>query len=52
MRFIGSKANLLSEIESMILENIPDGANTFLDLFAGTNSVGNYFKGKYTIFSK
>lgn len=51
MRFIGSKANLLSEIESMILENIPDGANTFLDLFAGTNSVGNYFKGKYTIFS-
>lgn len=51
MRFIGSKANLLSEIESVILENIPDGANTFLDLFAGTNSVGNYFKEKYTIFS-
>lgn len=51
MRFIGSKANLLSEIESVILENIPDEANTFLDLFAGTNSVGNYFKKKYTIFS-
>lgn len=51
MRFIGSKINLLNEIENIILENIHDDSTTFLDLFAGTNSVGNYFKKKYTIFS-
>ena len=51
MRFIGSKAALLGEIENMILENIPDGASTFLDLFAGTNVVGSYFKDRYTVYS-
>lgn len=51
MRFIGSKANLLSEIENIISENIYDKSSTFLDLFAGTNSVGNHFKENYTIYS-
>lgn len=51
MRFIGSKSNLLNEIENIISEYIPKEANTFLDLFAGTNSVGKFFKDRYTIFS-
>lgn len=51
MRFIGSKINLLTEIDNIILENINDNSKTFLDLFAGTNSVGCYFKNRYKIIS-
>lgn len=47
MRYIGNKRNLIDDIESFVRENIPEkslqGA-TFLDLFAGTNSVANHFK--------
>ncbi|KAA9247935.1 DNA methyltransferase, partial [Streptococcus anginosus] len=43
MRFIGSKANLIEEIEKIILEQTNGNEYTFLDLFAGTNCVGNYF---------
>lgn len=51
MRFIGSKANLIEEIEKIILEQTNGNEYTFLDLFAGTNCVGNYFKNKYKIYS-
>ena len=44
MRFIGSKANLIHEIEKMINENVTGNESTFLDLFAGTNVVGNHFR--------
>ncbi|WJS82361.1 Dam family site-specific DNA-(adenine-N6)-methyltransferase [Tetragenococcus halophilus] len=51
MRFIGSKALLISEIEKILKENAFGNENTFLDLFAGTNVVGNFFKEKYTVYS-
>lgn len=53
MRYIGSKINLLSEINNIIVKNINKNENidTFLDLFSGTNSVSNFFKDKYTIYS-
>ena len=51
MRFIGSKVNLLENIKKVIDENIKDGSDIFCDIFAGTNSVGYYFKTRYTIIS-
>lgn len=51
MRFIGSKINLLEDIRSFIEENISKEQETFLDLFGGTNAVGNFFKSKYTVYS-
>lgn len=51
MRFIGSKVNLLENIKKVIDENIKDGSDIFCDIFAGTNSVGYYFKPRYTIIS-
>lgn len=51
MRFIGSKIDLLTEIDNIISKNINDNSKIFLDLFAGTNSVGNYFKNQYQIIS-
>ncbi len=51
MRFLGSKQLLLSHIEQFLKEHIDGDENTFLDLFAGTNVVGQYFKKDYTIFS-
>jgi adenine-specific DNA-methyltransferase len=50
MRFIGSKTRLLQEIEIFLQENKISG-NTFCDIFAGTSSVGDYFKSKYKIIS-
>jgi len=51
MRFIGSKANLLENIENVINENVTDDADTFMDLFSGTGAVGEYFKKNYRIIS-
>ena len=51
LRFIGSKANLLKNIESLIKKHVTGHEETFLDLFAGSNIVGNYFKKDYTIYS-
>lgn len=51
MRFIGSKNTLLPDIEKIINDNIYGNEQTFLDLFAGTNVVGDYFKKNYTILS-
>jgi len=50
MRFIGNKTRLLQEIEIFLKENKISG-NTFCDVFAGTSSVGDYFKSKYKIIA-
>ncbi|WP_056976028.1 Dam family site-specific DNA-(adenine-N6)-methyltransferase [Lacticaseibacillus sharpeae] len=51
MRFIGSKVNLLPEIDSVIAKHVDGSEKTFVDLFGGSNSVGQYFKDKYQIVS-
>ncbi|MBU9722340.1 MULTISPECIES: Dam family site-specific DNA-(adenine-N6)-methyltransferase [Bacillaceae] len=51
MRFIGSKVNLLSNIESFISENITDSPTVFMDMFSGTGTVAEYFKKDYCIYS-
>jgi adenine-specific DNA-methyltransferase len=50
MRFIGSKALLLQNIENVIKENI-NSADSFCDIFSGTSIVGRYFKKYFQIFS-
>lgn len=54
MRYIGSKASLLETLDNqMTAWHIPNnGSNlTFLDLFAGTNSVARYFKNRYKVIT-
>lgn len=51
MRYIGSKKLLLSEIKKMVDKHVNGSEEIFLDLFAGTNSVANYFKQFYTVYS-
>lgn len=51
MRYIGSKVNLLKNIEEVINENIKEEVNVFMDLFSGTGTVGEYFKKDYTVKS-
>lgn len=51
MRYIGSKKTLLTEIKKMVDKHTNGSEEIFLDLFAGTNSVGNYFKQFYTVYS-
>lgn len=51
LRFIGSKQLLLTNIEELLKKHLVGFEETFLDLFAGTNTVGNYFKKQYTIYS-
>ena len=52
MRFIGSKVQLLREIEDFIDENISYEENMiFCDIFSGSVSVARYFKEKYKIIS-
>ena len=51
MRFVGSKASLLENIQKVIDENVTDNSEVFCDIFAGTNSVGYYFKPRYKIIS-
>ncbi|MFL2139000.1 Dam family site-specific DNA-(adenine-N6)-methyltransferase [Desemzia sp. FAM 23991] len=51
MRYIGSKTLLLTSIEDILKKHLYGNEETFLDLFAGTNVVGNYFKKDYTIYS-
>jgi adenine-specific DNA-methyltransferase len=50
MRFIGSKRNLLEDIELVINDNI-ESAETFFDIFSGTGIVAEYFKKDYKIYS-
>lgn len=53
MRYIGSKVNLLDDINTFLEENIgyigEDGV--FCDIFSGTASVARYFKPKFEIIS-
>ncbi|HEK0326948.1 Dam family site-specific DNA-(adenine-N6)-methyltransferase [Proteus mirabilis] len=51
MRYIGSKKLLLQHIKNMLDKHTNGTEKTFLDLFAGTNSVGLFFKPHYTIYS-
>ena len=52
MRFIGSKTQLLNEIDDFIQENIQfKSGMTFCDIFSGSSSVARHFKEKYRIIS-
>ena len=51
MRFIGSKANLLKNIDIVISENTTGNENVFCDIFSGTGSVARYFKPRYEVHS-
>lgn len=51
MRYIGSKVNLLRDIERVINENINEKQFTLCDLFSGTSIVSEYFKKDYEITS-
>ena len=48
MRYLGNKQRLTSFIENVIEKHNIQG-EVFADIFAGTCSVGDYFKEKYTI---
>ena len=51
MRYIGSKANLLQNIEQVIRENTDGQERSFCDIFSGTGAVARYFKPQYEIYS-
>lgn len=51
MRYIGSKVNLLEEINNILEPHLTGEESTFVDLFAGSNSVGKFFKNRYQIIS-
>lgn len=50
MRYLGNKTKLLGFIENVINKYKIEG-EVFADLFAGTCSVGDYFKDKYKIIA-
>lgn len=51
MRFIGSKRNLLNEIDNILQPHLDGTEKSFVDLFAGSNVVGNYFADQYQIIT-
>lgn len=51
VRYIGSKAALLDEIDKMIAKNTTSREETFCDIFAGTGIVARYFKPRYAVTS-
>lgn len=51
MRFIGSKKNLLNDISDILQPHLDGTEKSFVDLFAGSNVVGNYFADRYQIIS-
>ena len=51
MRFIGSKTNLLNNIEYVINQNVQNLGGVFCDIFSGTCSVARHFKPFYEIHS-
>lgn len=51
MRFIGSKRNLLKNIDNVLSQYLDGTERTFVDLFAGSNAVGEYFSNRYHIIS-
>ena len=50
MRFLGNKTRMLSNIQFVMDENNITG-EVFCDLFAGSGSVGDFFKGKFKVIS-
>lgn len=50
MRYLGNKTNLLSFIDEVISKYQIDG-DDFVDLFSGTCSVGDHFKGRFRILA-
>lgn len=50
MRFLGNKTRMLKNINAVIEENNISGS-TFCDLFAGSGSVGDFFKDRFTIIA-
>lgn len=52
MRYIGNKTKLLEELDKLIKnKKIGKKGSTFCDLFAGTCTVGNYFKDRFSIIA-
>ncbi len=51
MRYLGSKVTLLDEIKKLIDSKVNGNEKTFLDLFAGTNLVSEFFKKDYEILT-
>ena len=51
MRYIGSKAALVKNIETCIASNIHTKQKSFCDIFSGTGVVARYFKPQYEIIS-
>ena len=51
MRFIGSKTNLLKNIDMVISENTTGDESVFCDIFSGTGAVARYFKPRYEVHS-
>ena len=50
MRYLGNKTKLLEFIDDVLLKYDIAG-DTFVDLFSGTCSVGDYFKNRFTIIA-
>ena len=50
MRYLGNKSNLVHFIDEVIQKYNIEG-EIFADLFAGTCSVGDYFKDRYKIIA-
>lgn len=50
MRYIGSKLNLLPQLDAAISERQIQGG-TFCDIFSGTGAVGRYFKNRSQVTS-
>lgn len=50
MRYLGNKTRMMENIDSFIKERGIKG-ETFCDMFAGSASVADYFKGKYKIIT-
>lgn len=51
MRFIGSKKKLLINIDNIISMYVDGSEKIFVDLFGGSNSIGEYFSDRYYIIS-
>lgn len=51
MRFIGSKANLLDNIDIVISQNTTGNESVFCDMFSGTGIVARHFKPRYEVHS-
>lgn len=48
MRYLGSKVKMLSAIEAVI-DKYKMGGSSFVDLFAGTGCVGDFFKDRFEV---